>query len=243
MIKDSDGKVRFYGVYRGVVADTRDPLAKNRIRVQVPQVLSDQVTGWAWPISSPSNTQVVVPAVGDGVFIMFEGGDPSFPLWSGKFSGEVAATPDPVAVRWSPVFEATGLTFTGSGATYPTYNSYYIKHGQLVSFNIKIDMNTVTNFGTGQFKTALPFAPISSAANHFSAWSWVDPSQSADELNGHKQLIADHLPGSISLDLHWLKETTANPKPLIESPLVQGTPVTFTTASKMYINGTYIAAG
>lgn len=240
MIKDSDGKTRFYGVYRGVVVDTRDPLNKNRVRLQVPQVLANQATSWAWPVVSVSNVQASTPTVGEGVFVMFEGGDPSFPLWSGKFVGEVQ--PYPTAVRWSPVFQATGLTFTGSGTTYPTYNSYYVKHGQMVTFNISIDLTTVTNFGTGQYKTELPFDPIPSAANHFSAWSWVDPSQPADELNGHKQLVADHLPGSKSLDLHWLKETTASPKPLIESLLVQGTPVTFTTASKMYVNGTYIAA-
>jgi hypothetical protein len=145
------------------------------------------------------------------------------------------------AVRWSPIFQATGLTFTGSGTTYPTYNSYYVKYGQLVTFNISIDLTTVTNFGTGQFKVDLPFAPISSAANHFSAWSWVDPSQPADELNGHKQLVADHLPGSQTLDLHWLLATTSNPKPIIESLLTQGNPVTYTTASKLYVNGTYIA--
>ncbi len=45
---------------------------------------------------------------------------------------------NPVAVRWSPTFQATGLTFTGTGTTYPTYNSYYVKIGQLVTFNIKI---------------------------------------------------------------------------------------------------------
>jgi len=149
---------------------------------------------------------------------------------------------NPTAVRWSPTFQATGLTFTGSNSTYPTYNSYYIKVGQLVTFNIKIQMTTVTNFGTGQFKVDLPFAPIASAANHFSAWAWVDPSQPADELNGHVQMVADHLPGSQTLDLHWLKETTASPKPLIESLLSQGNPTTFTTASIFYVNGTYIAA-
>lgn len=145
------------------------------------------------------------------------------------------------AVRWSPTFQATGLTFTGSNSTYPTYNSYYVKIGQLVTFNIEILMATVTNFGTGQFKVSLPFLPIATAANHFSAWGWVDPSQPADELNGHVQMVADHLLNSQTLDLHWLKETTANPKPVIESLLVQGTPVTFTTASKIYVNGTYIA--
>lgn len=144
------------------------------------------------------------------------------------------------STRWSPVFQATGLAFTGSNSTYPTYNSYYVKIGKMVTFNIAIDLSTVTNFGTGQFKTELPFLPIPTAANHFSAWAWIDPTQPADELNGHIQMVADHLPNSQVLDLHWLKETTATPKPLIESTLSQGNPVTFTTASKIYINGTYI---
>lgn len=155
-------------------------------------------------------------------------------------SGQQGALP--TENRWSPVFQATGLTFTGVGETYPTYNSYYVKIGKLVTFNISIDLSTVTNFGTGQFKTELPFLPIPSAANHFSAWSWINPSQPADELNGHVQMVADHLPNSQVLDLHWLKETTATPKPLIESLLSQGTPVTFTTSSKIYVNGTYICA-
>jgi len=147
-----------------------------------------------------------------------------------------------VTTRWSPVFQATGLTFTGTGVNYPTYNSYYVRVGQMVSFSIVISLSTVTNFGTGQFKTELPFLPIPTAANHFSAWSWVNTTLPPDELNGHIQMVADHLPNSLVLDLHWLKETTANPKPLIESLLIQGTPVIFTTNSKMYINGTYICA-
>ena len=143
-------------------------------------------------------------------------------------------------VRYSPTFSATGLSFTGTNSTYPTYNSYYIKMGKLVTFNIKCIMSTVTNFGTGQLKLELPFLPLSGISNHYSAWCWVDPSQPADELNGHVQLVADHLPNTKVLDLHWLKETTASPKPLIESLLVQGTPITFTTASVLYVNGTYI---
>ena len=239
MIKDEFGNRRFYGVYRGIVQSNSDPLGKGRLKLQVPQVLGDSVTGWAWSVYQPGVTEVI-PDVNTGVFVMFEGGDPSFPIWIGTFT-EVAPTP-PTAVRWSPVFQATGMTFTGSGATYPTYNSYYVKNGQFVTFNIKVDLTTVTNFGTGQYKLELPFAPIDTAANHFSAWAWVNPSLPADELNGHFQMVADHLPGDTVLDLHWLKETTASPKPLIESLLVQGTPATFTTSSKMYVNGTYISA-
>jgi hypothetical protein len=234
---DEFGNRRFFGVYRGVVVSTRDPLAKGRLTLKIPQVLGDAITGWAWGSYQPGVVNVL-PTVGAGVFVMFEGGDPSFPIWLGTFT-EVLP-PTPTAVRWSPIFQATGLTFTGANATYPTYDSYYVRHGQMVTFNIKINLTTVTNFGTGQFKVDLPFEPIPSAANHFSAWSWVNPSLPADELNGHFQMVADHLPSSTTLDFHWLKATTANPKPLIESLLVQGTPATFTTASKMYINGTYI---
>lgn len=148
----------------------------------------------------------------------------------------------PTAVRFSPTFQATGLTFTGSNSTYPTYNSYYVKAGQMVTFWIAIDLTTVTNFGTGQFRVNLPFAPLATAMNHFSAWAWVNPSLPPDDLNGHIQMVADHLAGSQTLDLHWLLAATSNPKPVIESTLSQGTPVTFTTASKIYVNGTYISA-
>lgn len=236
MIKDESGNRRFIGVYRAIVVDNNDPLGKDRLRLQIPQVLLEEETGWAWGVKQ-TGTDTLLPPIGAGVFVMFEGGDPSFPVWIGTF---VDIPPAPV--RWSPNFSATGMTFTGTGNTYPTYNSYYIKQGQLVTFNIKILMSTVTNFGTGQYKTELPFTPIASASNHFSAWAWVDPSQPPDELNGHIQMVADHLPNSKTLDLHWLKETTASPKPLIESVLVQGTPMTFITSSFIYINGTYISA-
>ena len=39
---------------------------------------------------------------------------------------DASISTDPIAIRWSPTFSATGLTFTGSNSTYPTYNSYYV---------------------------------------------------------------------------------------------------------------------
>lgn len=141
--------------------------------------------------------------------------------------------------RYSPVFQATGLTFTGSGLTYPTYNSYYVKNGHIVSFWIDINLSTVTNFGTGQYKVNLPFQPHANSSNHFLGWTWVDPSQPADALNGHVQIVADTTPGNQTMDLHWLGADTPNPKPVIEHLFYQGYPVTLTTVSKIYIGGTY----
>jgi hypothetical protein len=144
--------------------------------------------------------------------------------------------------RWTPNFTATGLTFTGTGVTHPCYNSYYVKAGNLVTFIVDVQLTTVTNFGTGQFKVELPLMPYGSYANHFNGWVWVDPTQPADELNGHIVIQADHLPADDTLDLHWHQATTAAPKPIIEKLLSQGNPVTLTTASKIQISGTYICA-
>jgi hypothetical protein len=143
--------------------------------------------------------------------------------------------------RWTPNFTATGLTYTGTGETHPCYQSYYVKHLQMVNFQIAVDLTTVTNFGTGQFKVELPFTPYGATSNHFHGWVWVDPTEPADELNGHIVVVGDHLPGNKILDLHWHQSTTSNPKPVIEKLLSQGNPVTLTTASKIQITGSYIS--
>ena len=144
-------------------------------------------------------------------------------------------------IRYSPIFQATGMTFTGSGINYPTYNSYYIKSGLLVSFVIEIDFTTVTNFGTGQYKVELPFAPAF-AYNHFSGWIWADPNISPDTGTGHTILNADTAnSGTTVLDLHYLKQSGGANSPIREGLWIQGTPVVLTTISKAYVNGTYIA--
>lgn len=145
------------------------------------------------------------------------------------------------SVRYTPTFTATGLTFTGSDNTYPTYNSYYVKQGQLVSFVIEVDLSTVTNFGTGQYKLQLPFTPAF-GFNHFSGWAWADPDVSPDTGTGHTIINADTAGVTDILDLHYLKSAGGANTPIREGLFIQGTPVTLTTISKIYVNGTYIAA-
>lgn len=143
--------------------------------------------------------------------------------------------------RWSPNFTATGLAFTGTGATYPTYNSYYVKNGRMVSFNIEVDLSTVTNFGTGQYKLQLPFIP-QFGFNHFSGWIWADPNVSPDVGTGHTILNADTAGVTDVLDLHYLKQSGGANSPIREGLFVQGTPVTLSTISNIYVNGTYITS-
>lgn len=84
-IRDLAGS-RHYGKYRGIVSDNQDPNNLGRIRANVPEVLGKVVSGWALP-SLPYSGQgsgfFRVPPPKAGVWIEFEAGDPSRPIWSG----------------------------------------------------------------------------------------------------------------------------------------------------------------
>jgi uncharacterized protein involved in type VI secretion and phage assembly len=82
---------RFYGKYRGVVTQVDGPTM--RVKAKVVSVLGDQETGWATPCVPYAGPQVGIaflPEVGSGVWIEFEGGDVSYPIWVGCYwrSGE-----------------------------------------------------------------------------------------------------------------------------------------------------------
>jgi uncharacterized protein involved in type VI secretion and phage assembly len=81
---------RFYGKYRGIVTDVQDPTSLGRIRAHVPEVLGDTDTGWAVPCVPYAGNGIgffAVPPVGAGVWIEFEAGSVSRPIWSGCWWG------------------------------------------------------------------------------------------------------------------------------------------------------------
>jgi hypothetical protein len=80
---------RYYGLYRGVVFDNSDTDGLGRLRVKIPQIMGNEPTGWVWPVNSPGLV-LTPPPVGQGVWIQFEGGDPSFPIWTGVFGTNVS---------------------------------------------------------------------------------------------------------------------------------------------------------
>ena len=72
---------RFPGVYRATVLDNQDPTQSHRLQVQVPEVLANES---AWAIPSPSlGSAPEIPAVGTGVWVQFDGGDPDHAEWTG----------------------------------------------------------------------------------------------------------------------------------------------------------------
>jgi type VI secretion system secreted protein VgrG len=85
---------RYFGKYRGYVSGVVDPLNLGRIKARVPRLLGEAETGWALPCApyaGPDQGIFMVPEVGAGVWIEFEGGDLSRPIWSGGFWGKPGA--------------------------------------------------------------------------------------------------------------------------------------------------------
>lgn len=70
----------YYGIYRGAVMNTADPLMNGRLQVTVPAI-GAAATSWALPCRDFGIT--ATPPIGTAVWVMFEGGDVSSPVWIG----------------------------------------------------------------------------------------------------------------------------------------------------------------
>ena len=76
-----------FGKYRGIVTDNADPTNRGRIKVRVPSVFAD-LEVWAMPCVPYTGNGVgtyLIPEPGAGVWVEFEAGDTSFPIWVGGF--------------------------------------------------------------------------------------------------------------------------------------------------------------
>lgn len=85
-----EGRTHYYGKYRGTVVDNLDPLKRGRLRVTAPAVLGT-VQVWAMPCvpyAGPNLGFYAMPEVGTGVWVEFEAGDVSYPIWTGCFWAE-----------------------------------------------------------------------------------------------------------------------------------------------------------
>jgi hypothetical protein len=77
---------RYFGKYRGIVESVEDDENLGRITCKVPSIYGDEVSPHALPalpFAGPNHGFVFLPKQGDGVWIEFEGGDISHPIWTG----------------------------------------------------------------------------------------------------------------------------------------------------------------
>ncbi len=110
---------RYYGKYRGTVTDVDEKTL--RIKAKIPAVLGDQASGWCRPCvpyAGPNVGMAFLPEVGAGVWIEFEGGDVSYPVWVGCYwrEGEVPGDAKP-AVKTIVTKQGHKLLFDDDGQT------------------------------------------------------------------------------------------------------------------------------
>jgi uncharacterized protein involved in type VI secretion and phage assembly len=78
---------QWFGKYQATVTDNDDPDSLGRVKVRVP-ALGDVELGWALPCVPYAGDKVgfyMIPAPDAHVWIEFEGGDPSRPIWVGGY--------------------------------------------------------------------------------------------------------------------------------------------------------------
>ncbi len=105
---------RYYGKYRGTVIDV--DAATMRVKASVPAIGPIDL-GWATacvPYAGPNVGFTMLPEVGSGVWIEFEGGDVSYPIWVGGYwrAGEIPAA----AADQKAIFTNAGTFTMNDGA-------------------------------------------------------------------------------------------------------------------------------
>lgn len=87
----------YYSVYKGIVTDNADPQDQGRIKVRLPELgRDDPLELFAYPISpfaGPGFGIFFPPEVDARVWVMFEGGNPTLPLYLGGWWSNPSKAP------------------------------------------------------------------------------------------------------------------------------------------------------
>ena len=81
----------YYSIYHGFCTENADEQQQGRIKIRVPQVHGDAAPDvWAYPVFIGAGKKagfVAVPAIGEGVWVLFKNGNPRFPVYLGGWYG------------------------------------------------------------------------------------------------------------------------------------------------------------
>jgi uncharacterized protein involved in type VI secretion and phage assembly len=85
---EEERRSRCYGKYPGFVVDANDPEHRGRVKARVPNVFQNDHSVWcvpAVPFAGKSFGLLLLPKKDDSVWVEFEAGDTSRPLWTGSW--------------------------------------------------------------------------------------------------------------------------------------------------------------
>ena len=116
----TDQRERVWGKYSGTVVNNLDTSHQGRITALVPEVLGAIPTGWARPcipVAGISAGFYAIPPIGSGVWIEFEAGDVSRPIWTGGYWAVEEPPTVPPAPPGTPVPPTTKIWRSDTGLT------------------------------------------------------------------------------------------------------------------------------
>ena len=152
---------------------------------------------------------------------------------SGAATAEVSVSP---AVVWPApaAFTVAGGTL-GTQPTFdgpPLFTGSFVKMGSLVHFEIQVDFDNITSFGSGQYFVNLPYP--AAFAYEFTAGCLHDISASRTyPIFGHV------FAGESQLRLESLDNQGNR---TFNIPFEQGDPITLTVADNFHVSGVYITS-
>lgn len=128
-------------------------------------------------------------------------------------------------------FTVNGGTIGGTQPTFsgpPLFTGQYIRIGDYVHFEIQVEFDNITNFGTGQYFVDLPFAPSHPVMIRGGCVHRVS--------NGRQYALAGHaITGNVRLTL-WYTGSNGH-----DEEFDHNSPFNLTTADNFHIQGSYLA--
>lgn len=123
--------------------------------------------------------------------------------------------------------DGTQPTFTGD----PLFTGQYVRVGDFVYFEVQVDFDNITSFGTGQYYVTLPF-------NSARAVMMRDGCLHDDDT-GLQYHISGHVDSGS--DQLWLYTTDIQGQRLTDFEFEQGEPITLVTSDNFHVSGSFIA--
>lgn len=212
---------RYYGKYRGHVTDNADPDDLGRLKATVPRVLGEVECGWALPAFAYGGAAeqgfFAVPDVGAGVWIEFEGGDLSYPIWTGTWytSGALPESAKPAQKIWKTKSGHKIVLDDDAGSIEITDSN---------SNTVKMDSSTVTIKAGDAVKLILdaPQIEVVEGASH----PMVFGDELMNYLNQMVQTFSTHLhPGELAAGIFPVTPMTPVPPMAPPTPSLLSTKV------------------
>lgn len=176
-----------------------------------------QGAGEDYPLGINSNDKILLTGT-NGEFL----NDADVPSNQIATIGDIANTVSDVT-SYSPVWSGTDLAFTGTPAV-----GSYVKVGSVVTVQIDVEFDNVTNFGSGQYSLTLPIASRYHTDVYGGSVHKVGGTTDHYSLKGHLS------PSSTTMTIWSLKSSAQ------DEPFDYNSPVVLTTADKFHMSFTYI---